>query len=277
MTGARTFASPATSSVSAASSRTCKDGWATPLPSRRCSPSTARRFWSCRPWTGAGGSSAPRSSRAGLASGLDAARAVPACGLALSRGAAPQVDGVFHIGGDIDFDNFYRVLAPWKMLRRGKVVVMPATRRYRVGRSAGNTQRAARDHPPRAAAAAGVARSAGSLSRRTRPHAALHLVEKDVMVPADAIVNWDSGTLASMKCRTCSALSSTPHVATLSAWMCSATRRRPSLWPAPLGFSHDDPPAARHGAGGSEIRERANDLTLVAIVRRQVKSARQAG
>ena len=49
------------------------------------------------------------------------------CGTWLHHAAMlPQVRRVFHVGGDVDFDNRYRWLAPWPLLGSGKVVVMPA-------------------------------------------------------------------------------------------------------------------------------------------------------
>src|SRR5207249_572705 len=42
----------------------------------------------------------------------------------------PQVQNVFHVGGDVDFDNGYRWLAPWHLLRSGKIRVLPGVRRF---------------------------------------------------------------------------------------------------------------------------------------------------
>src|SRR6266446_4799615 len=56
-------------------------------------------------------------------------RGVPVmhCGTWLYHAARlPQVRRVFHVGGDVDFDNAYRWLAPWPQLADGKIKVMPA-------------------------------------------------------------------------------------------------------------------------------------------------------
>src|SRR5262249_32621308 len=45
----------------------------------------------------------------------------------------PHLRRVFHVGGDLDFDNRWRWLAPWRCLKSGKIIVIPAVRRYRSG------------------------------------------------------------------------------------------------------------------------------------------------
>src|SRR5262249_38384964 len=49
----------------------------------------------------------------------------------------PALRRVFHCGGEADFDNAYRWLAPWSEIRAGRVVVFPARRRFRRGGWAG--------------------------------------------------------------------------------------------------------------------------------------------
>src|SRR5207245_2357963 len=64
-------------------------------------------------------------------------RGVPVlhCGTWLSHAVRlPQVRTVFHVGGEVDFDNAYSWLAPWPELRSGKIVVLPAVRRFRGAR-----------------------------------------------------------------------------------------------------------------------------------------------
>ncbi|HVS35861.1 MAG TPA: hypothetical protein VMS17_09785 [Gemmataceae bacterium] len=107
----------------------------------------------------------------------------------------PLVRRVFHVGGEVDFDNSYRWMAPWPQLREGRIRVIPAYRRF---------QRGAWAHIPheplRPAADALADRS--RLDELLRPHraelASLPLyvsLDKDVMNPAEAVVNWDSGRL----------------------------------------------------------------------------------
>jgi hypothetical protein len=107
----------------------------------------------------------------------------------------PLLQHVFHAGGDVDFDNGYRFLAPWQELRDGKVRVLPAVRRYRCGPWRGVPHEPLR---PEARFPLTAARVAALL----RPHAVelarwpLYVsLDKDVMVPVDSVVNWDSGHL----------------------------------------------------------------------------------
>ena len=45
----------------------------------------------------------------------------------------PLIERVFHVGGDVDFDNPFRWLAPWPLLHSGKIVLFPARRPFRCG------------------------------------------------------------------------------------------------------------------------------------------------
>jgi len=57
------------------------------------------------------------------------------CGTWLAHaGRLPALHRVFHVGGEVDFDNYYRWMAPWRWLREGKITVLPALRRFRRGR-----------------------------------------------------------------------------------------------------------------------------------------------
>jgi arginase family enzyme len=125
-------------------------------------------------------------------------RGVPVlhCGTWLSHAARlPQVRRVFHVGGDVDFDNAYRWLAPWPQLAAGKIKVIPAIRRYTRGRWAGVRQEPLR--PARRISA--VSHRVLKLLRNDLQDLARWPVyislDKDVLTAADAVVNWDSGNL----------------------------------------------------------------------------------
>src|SRR5271166_2661362 len=63
-------------------------------------------------------------------------RAIPFlhCGTWLHHAARlPLVRRIFHVGGDLDFDNAFRWLAPWPLLRTGKITVLPAIRPFERG------------------------------------------------------------------------------------------------------------------------------------------------
>jgi hypothetical protein len=105
----------------------------------------------------------------------------------------PTLNRVIHCGGDLDFDNAYRWLAPWREIKAGRVVVFPARRQFVRGRWA-----QLRVNP--------LLREGdsltSSLSQALRPirdelrRLPLYIsVDKDVLSADDAAVNWDSGHL----------------------------------------------------------------------------------
>lgn len=117
------------------------------------------------------------------------------CGTWLRHAARlPLLRRAYHVGGDLDFDNAWRWLAPGDELRHGKIAVFPAVRRF--------TRRPwdrARNVPARDG---GAAITRARVERLLRPFAPalarwpLYVsLDKDVMTAADAVVNWDSGHL----------------------------------------------------------------------------------
>jgi hypothetical protein len=107
----------------------------------------------------------------------------------------PQIERVFHVGGDVDFDNYYRGLAPWRMLRSGKIVVLPGRRRFERGPWTTIANEPVRPEQ-------GIPVDAARLRQFLRPyladlaHRSLYVsVDKDVMRAADAAINWESGHL----------------------------------------------------------------------------------
>ncbi|MDR3622916.1 MAG: hypothetical protein P4L85_26415 [Paludisphaera borealis] len=110
-------------------------------------------------------------------------------------GRMPNVRTIFHVGGDLDFDNSYRPLAPWPWLRSGKVRVIPAIRRFR----GGGWNRIAVD-PLRVEPQIPVdpARLAKLIEPHHRELSARPLyvsIDKDALQATEAVVNWDSGFL----------------------------------------------------------------------------------
>jgi hypothetical protein len=100
---------------------------------------------------------------------------------------------VFHCGGETDFDNGYRWLAPWSEIGAGRVVILPAGRRFAGGRWARATVHPLlSDEVPLAE----VLRSALGPHRDELRRYPLYIsVDKDVLTAQDAVVNWDSGLL----------------------------------------------------------------------------------
>jgi hypothetical protein len=119
------------------------------------------------------------------------------CGTWLNHAARlPHVERIFHVGGDVDFDNYYQCLAPWPLLRSGKISVIPAIRRFRRGSWAGLP------HEPIRLAACKQKPEERITELVAAFHAELALrplyisLDKDVMIRDVATVNWDSGHLS---------------------------------------------------------------------------------
>jgi arginase family enzyme len=119
------------------------------------------------------------------------------CGTWLYHAARlPHINRIFHVGGDVDFDNGYRWLAPWPMLRSGKITVFPARRTFQ-GRGWRNVpHESIRSHSDEPA-------SIDRLRDLMWPYrfelASLPLYisfDKDVMPASEAVINWDSGHLS---------------------------------------------------------------------------------
>jgi hypothetical protein len=118
------------------------------------------------------------------------------CGTWLHHAAQlPQVRNIFHVGGETDFDNAYRWLAPTPLLRSGRLTLFPACRTFRGGfweRVPHQPLRVAPDRPVTGSRLA-------SLLWEHRPvlqSCPLYIsLDKDVLLAPEAPVNWDSGYL----------------------------------------------------------------------------------
>jgi hypothetical protein len=117
------------------------------------------------------------------------------CGTWLAHAARlPAIRRVFHAGGDVDFDNAYRWLAPWPLLEGGKIVVLPAIRRFGAGWSR------VPHAPLRPSPDVPVTRERilELLAPWREELATLPLyvsLDRDVLRADQAAVNWDSGHL----------------------------------------------------------------------------------
>ncbi len=118
------------------------------------------------------------------------------CGVWLAEALRlPGLQKVFHLGGELDFDNLYRWMAPWSELRSGRIVVLPAARRFRGGAWNRVRHKPLRGHPVLAAEASRVEELLAP-HRDELARCPLYIsLDKDVMTAADAVVNWDSGLL----------------------------------------------------------------------------------
>jgi len=118
------------------------------------------------------------------------------CGTWLYHAARlPQVKQIFHAGGDLDFDNAYRLLAPWRNLRSGNIAVFPAIRTFGTGNWRDIAHEPLRPNPATKV-------TAGRLAELLHPYREVLAsrplyvsLDKDVLVEKFAAVNWDSGHL----------------------------------------------------------------------------------
>ncbi len=105
----------------------------------------------------------------------------------------PMLRRVFHCGGETDFDNVYRWLAPWPEITGGRVVVYPARRRF-VGRGWAKVDH--RPLLPDGEAPADTLHAALEPYRDELRQYPLYIsVNKDVLTGQEAAVNWDAGLL----------------------------------------------------------------------------------
>ncbi len=128
------------------------------------------------------------------------------CGTWLYHAAQlPQVKQIFHVGGDVDFDNYFHWFAPWEAIERGKIVVLPGIRRFRGWRWAkvGNDPLLWKSQ-----SAAPYSLPPGRLKEFLRPYRQdlacrpLYIsLDKDVISAQAAPVNWDSGHLTVLQTR----------------------------------------------------------------------------
>jgi arginase family enzyme len=107
----------------------------------------------------------------------------------------PQVQRIYHAGGDVDFDNYYRWLAPWRLLRQGKIVVLPGVRRFQGGRWARVPHHPLRSQPDRPTAPTDLAPLFEPWAADLAGSPLYISLDKDVLYESEAVVNWDSGHL----------------------------------------------------------------------------------
>jgi hypothetical protein len=126
-------------------------------------------------------------------------RAIPFlhCGTWLYHAAQlPLVQRIFHVGGELDFDNQFRWLAPWSLLRSGKITVLPAIRSFTRGQWARISNEPVRPHPEEWITHLRLEQLLEPF-RADLGRCPLYVsLDKDVMSETDAVVNWDSGYLA---------------------------------------------------------------------------------
>jgi hypothetical protein len=116
------------------------------------------------------------------------------CGTWLYHAARLQgVNRVFHVGGDVDFDNYYQWLAPWKLLLNRRIVVMPSVRQFTRRTWLRVPIQPVRDHE--GDLSGWITKCLAPFRGELEKHPLYISLDKDVMTADDAFVNWDSGHL----------------------------------------------------------------------------------
>jgi len=106
-----------------------------------------------------------------------------------------EVRQIVHIGGDVDFDNFYRWLAPARLLHQGKIVVVPAARLFRGGCWNDLLHEPLRHDPLTSAEPDRIDSVLRPFAEPLRRHPLYISLDKDVLRAGQAEVNWDTGRL----------------------------------------------------------------------------------
>jgi hypothetical protein len=118
------------------------------------------------------------------------------CGTWLYHAARlPHVRQVFHVGGETDFDNAYRWLAPTPLLRSGRIVVFPAARTFRAGFWRRLEHTPLRHEPTGHVSVSRLEALLWPYREALKRYPLYVSIDKDVLVAPQAAVNWDSGLL----------------------------------------------------------------------------------
>jgi hypothetical protein len=107
----------------------------------------------------------------------------------------PWVDRVFHVGGEVDFDNYYRHAAPWKLLHSGKIVALPAIRQMTGRRWSRTPHETLRSHPEVVVDRERLEELLGPYRLDLARHPLYVSLDRDVLTAEHAAINWDSGRL----------------------------------------------------------------------------------
>lgn len=120
------------------------------------------------------------------------------CGTWLYHAAQlPGVQRIFHLGGGVDFDNAYRWLAPWPMIRSGKITVAPLRQRFQ-GRCWADIEHQSLRRFPDEPATLDIIEEWLTPYRTELAAFPLYIsFDKDALTASEAVVNWDSGHLRS--------------------------------------------------------------------------------
>jgi hypothetical protein len=111
----------------------------------------------------------------------------------------PNVRRIFHLGGDQDFDNACRWLAPTKLLERGKIVVLPVMRTFQTGCWSSLPHQPLRPHFDRTIDRDRLEELLCSYLEELDRLPLYVSLDKDVMWMPESVANWDCGQLDLME------------------------------------------------------------------------------
>ena len=107
----------------------------------------------------------------------------------------PYLDQIIHLGGGTDFDNGFRWLAPRRAILDGRITIVPGARAFRGGFWNQVPHQPLRSDPQNRLTEAELDDWTSTLAPRLEGKAVYVTFDKDVLCPADAVINWDSGVL----------------------------------------------------------------------------------
>jgi hypothetical protein len=116
------------------------------------------------------------------------------CGTWLYHAAKlPLLGRIFHLGGEVDFDNYYQWMAPWSLLRSGKITVFPGHRRFQRGDWAQVPTEPLRIETELPVTSERVEKLLLPFRDELASRPLYISLDKDVLTAEQAVVNWDSG------------------------------------------------------------------------------------
>ena len=105
------------------------------------------------------------------------------------------VERIIHLGGETDFDNAFRWMAPRRAILDGRITVVPGRREFQRGFWSGIPQERLTDPVDHRLTDRRLAKLVDMLLPLVANRAVYVSLDKDVLRPEEAAVNWDSGVM----------------------------------------------------------------------------------
>lgn len=107
----------------------------------------------------------------------------------------PGLQRVIHLGGNVDFENAYRFVAPKNQLRDRRILIAPGQNSLHRGFWKGLPNEPLVDHSPTEMTGSRLEALLAEMTPLLSQQNVYVSIDKDVLVADDAVVNWDSGNL----------------------------------------------------------------------------------